>query len=859
MGCFLFCALSYLHAIIEAHMKKLLIVSYLLVSCICIHAQSLQSPQQFLGYKLGDRFTPHHKIVEYFKHVSQAASNMVKLEQYGETYEHRPLYLAYISSPENMQKLEAIRMNNLRLANSTRDRAAAMEDGTVIVWLSYNVHGNEPSSSEAAIKTIHALADPSNTNTKQWLKNTVVIIDPCLNPDGRDRYVNWYTSVAGTKPNADPQSREHLEPWPGGRTNHYNFDLNRDWAWQTQVETQHRIKKYNEWLPQVHVDFHEQGYNEPYYFAPAAEPFHEVITPWQREFQTMIGKNNAKYFDREGWLYFTKERFDLFYPSYGDTYPTYNGAIGMTYEQGGHSRGGLAVITEDEDTLTLADRLHHHFTTSLATIEVTSLNAARVQKEFRKYFNDAINVAAGEFKSVIIKADEGDRFTRLEKLLKNNSIDYAYTNAGTLSGINYATGKSETFKTNVGDIVINMNQPKSNLVRVLFERTSKLSDSATYDITAWSLPYAYGVQAYGLTSYFNNGTQALPDQAFPSAAPSYAYAAHWNGLNSAKFLAQLLQKGIRARYAEQSFSAKGQNFEKGSILITRAANANVSDLHTKVVAAADSANVIPVAIESGFVEKGFDLGSGRVRIIRTPKVALLTGAGVGSNAAGEIWHFFEQQLQYPITLINTDDLGRTTLDEIDVIIMPDGFYRFLSDKNQTEQLKNWVQQGGRLIALENAVAQLSRGEWGIKAKTEEKKDDKKDEKKEDYSLLKRYENRERDYLTSSIPGSIYKVQLDNSHPLAFGYSDVYFTLKQDDNIYQFIAEGGWNVGVLKKDAHVSGFAGVKTKEKLRDGLLFGVQNMGRGNVIYLADDVLFRSFWENGKLMLCNAVFLVGQ
>ncbi|MGB8193594.1 MAG: M14 metallopeptidase family protein [Chitinophagaceae bacterium] len=839
-------------------MKKLLIVSLLIGSFLSTWAQTLQSPEQFLHYKLGDKFTPHYKIVDYFRHVSQSMPNMVKLEQYGETYEGRPLYLAFISTPENIARLESIRMNNLRLANSTKDRAAPIEDGMVIVWLSYNVHGNEPSSSEAALKTVHALADPANTRTKEWLKNTVVIIDPCLNPDGRDRYVNWFTSVSGRKPNADPQSREHSEPWPGGRTNHYNFDLNRDWAWQTQVETQHRIKKYNEWLPQVHVDFHEQGFNEPYYFAPAAEPFHEVITPWQREFQTMIGRNNAKYFDQQGWLYFTKERFDLFYPSYGDTYPTYNGSIGMTYEQGGHSRGGLAVVTEDEDTLTLADRLEHHYTTSIATIEISSLNALRVQKEFHKYFNDAVNVGGGEFKSIVVKTDGGDKLERLKKLLDRNAIDWSYANAASLSGLNYATGKTENFKTDAQDIVINMNQAKSNLVRVLFERNSKLSDSATYDITAWSMPYAYGVQAYGLNNYVTGSSRQPAAQSTVTVQPSYAYAAKWNGLQSAKFLGQLLQQNIKVRYVEQGFTIKGQSFEKGSLLITRAANAQVNNLHGKVMDAAKATGVEIAGLESGFVDKGFDVGSDRVRIINTPKVAMITGSGVGSNAAGEIWHFFEQQLEYPVTLINQDELSRASWKDIDVLIMPDGFYRFLNDKPAAEQLKTWVQQGGRLIAFENAAAQLSRADWGMKIK-EEKKDDKKEEKKDDYTLLRRYENRERDFLSGSIPGSVYRVQLDNSHPLAFGYGDTYYTLKQDDNIYDFIKEGGWNVGVLKKDNYVSGFAGVKTKERLRDGVLFGVQDMGRGNVIYLADDVLFRSFWENGKLLLCNAVFLVGQ
>ncbi len=841
-------------------MKKLCSLLLSIFICFTSFSQILQSPEQFLGYNLGDKYTQHYKIVNYFKSVAQSVPDMVKLEQYGETYEGRPLLLAFISSKENIARLEALRLNNLRLANSAKDKAAPVEDGIIFVWLSYNVHGNEPSSSEAALKTLYALVDPSNNKTKEWLKNVIVIMDPCLNPDGRDRYVNWFTSVVGKKLNVDPQSREHSEPWPGGRTNHYNFDLNRDWAWQSQIETQQRIKKYNAWLPQVHVDFHEQGYNDPYYFAPAAEPFHEVITPWQREFQTEIGKNNAHYFDEHGWLYFTKERFDLFYPSYGDTYPTYNGAIGMTYEQGGHSRGGLGVIIDDGDTLTLTDRLNHHFTTSLSTIEISSKNAARLQKEFRKYFNDAVGSPTGEFKSYIIKSDGGDRQERLRALLDRNNIDWSYASAGSAAGLNYATGKSESFKIADGDIIINTNQPKSNYIRVLFERTSKLSDSATYDITAWSLPFVYGLQAYGLNAIYSNVAKSTPQKNAPAAVqPSYAYAIKWNGLQSAKFLAAVLQKNVRVRFVEQPFTAKGQVFDKGSLLITRASNMNVANLPAIVSEAASKAGLEVSSIESGFVDKGFDIGSDRVRVIAKPKVALVTGAGVGSNAAGEIWHFFEQQLDYPLTLITLEDLPRTDWRKIDVLILPDGNYRFLNEKSSADQFKNWIQQGGKVIALEGAVAQLSKLDLGLKLKGA---DDKKDEKKEgtvDYTLLKKYESRERDQLMNSIPGSILKVDLDNSHPLGFGYGDIYYTLKQDDNIYEFLKDGGWNVGVIKKDNLVSGFAGVKTKEKLKDGLLFGVQDIGRGNAVYLADDVMFRSFWENGKLMMCNAVFLVGQ
>jgi hypothetical protein len=840
-------------------MKKNVLTVLLASFCMAGIAQ-VQSPEQFLGYPLGAKYTPHFKVVNYAIHVAQQMPNMVQLEKYGETNEGKPLLLLYVASRENFPNLENIRKNNLRLANSSADKAAPNENAPVIVWLSYNVHGNEPSSSEAAMLTLYELVNLDNIKSREWLKNTVVIIDPCINPDGRDRYVNWINQTVGKFPNALPASREHNEPWPRGRTNHYNFDLNRDWAWQTQIESQQRLVKYNQWMPHIHVDFHEQGYNEPYYFAPAAEPFHEVITPWQREFQTTIGKNNAKYFDQNGWLYFTKERFDLFYPSYGDTYPTYNGAIGMTYEQGGHSRGGLTVVTEDGDTLTLKDRLTHHFTTGMSTVEIASLNATRVVKEFRKYFNAAVQTPPGEFKSYLVKTDGTDRIERLKTLLNKNSIDWNYANTANLNGINYWNGKQELYKSEKGDIAINANQPKANLIKVLFERISKLSDSATYDITAWSLPFAYGLKTYGMKEYITGGSKNSPVTLVSNSwdfANTYAYVVSWNGLNSARFLAELIRQDVKVRYSEQSFKAANKDFDKGTLIVTKASNYSLGkNLENIVKAAAANADVQLVAIPSGLVEKGYDVGSDRVRFIHKPKIAILSGNNVAGNAMGELWHFFDHQLGYPVSLINTDDLGSMNPGDMNVLIIPDGFYNMFSNKEQNDQLKDFVRKGGKIIALEGAVTQMSRNDWGLKLKgADDKKDD---DKKEDYSKLRKYENRERDWLVNSIPGSIFKVEIDNSHPLGFGYPDGYYTLKQDDNIYEFLRDG-WNVGFIKKDNYISGFTGSKTKEKLKDGTLFGVMEMGRGSVVFLADNPMFRSFWENGKLLFCNAVFMVGQ
>lgn len=836
---------------------------YLLAcSLILVHTtfSQVKSPEEFLGYRIGTRFTPHWKIVSYFQYVAAAAPSIMKLQQYGETNEHRPLYLAFLSSAENMSNLEAIRLNNLRLASLATDKGAPTENTPALVWLSYNVHGNETSSSEAAMLTLFALADPANTRTKEWLKNTVVIIDPCINPDGRDRFVNWFNSVVGDQYNPRLDAREHREPWPGGRTNHYNFDLNRDWAWQTQVESRQRIIQYQRWMPQIHVDYHEQGVNRPYYFAPAAQPYHEVVTSWQREFQVQIGKNNARYFDQYGWLYFTREVFDLLYPSYGDTYPVYNGAIGMTYEQGGGPQGGLGADTNEGDTLTLVDRVTHHFTTSLSTIEVSSLNASRLIHEFRKYFNDAVGGMIGEYKSYVIKNKPADieRILALVQLLDKNGIQYG-TASATGKGYNYYTGKEENFTATAGDLIIPATQPRSAMVKVLFEPQAKLVDSATYDITAWSLPYAYGLTAWASRQplavrpfQLNVGENASP-------AESYGYVLRWQGVYSARAVTQLLRAGVRLRFSDLPFEVGGQQFDRGSVIITRRGNERFGTSLWELVRTVCNASLIKMMpVNTGFVDKGSDFGSGNVHHLKFRKLALLTGEGVSSGSAGEIWHFLERELNYPVTLINANDYRRINWSAVDVLIMPDGNYGFLNDKSAAEQFTQWIQNGGQVVALEGAVAQLSRLDWSaVKAKKEDGKDT--SARNNPYSALHSYGEREREEISRNTPGAILRVDVDSTHPLMFGYPGYYYTLKMDNTIYDFAREGGWNAGVYKKESQLSGFVGQQLKKRLQDGLLFASQETGRGSVVYLADDILFRNFWENGKLMFCNAIMLVGQ
>ncbi len=818
--------------------KSLFIVAFLI--CGSIFSQTLQSPSEFLGYEIGSRFTRHHKVIDYFTYVSTTLSN-VKLEKYGETNEHRPLYLSYISSQENINNLENIRKNNLSQTGIINGKA---DNKIAIVWLSYNVHGNEASSTEAAMLTIYELA----TKKKAWLENTVVIIDPCINPDGRDRYVNWYNQVKSTPYNINQTAKEHSEPWPGGRPNHYLFDLNRDWAWATQIESQQRIKIYNKWMPHIHVDFHEQGINNPYYFAPAAEPFHEIISDWQRDFQTQIGKNHAKYFDKEGWLYFTKESFDLLYPSYGDTYPTFMGAIGMTYEQAGHGRAGLGIKTDEGEILTLKDRAIHHMTTGLSTVEISSQNASKINTEFRKFFkNDNL-----KYKSYVLKNDNQDKINRLKRLLNKHEIQYENTKGGLVKGYDYQTQKDGKMSVSSSDLVIHTNQPKGKMVKALFEPKAKLADSLTYDITAWSLPYAHGFKAIASTSKVssskNNTSKTVTNFINKNA---YAYISKWNSIEDATFLGALLKANITPRFSEKPFSIEGKPYNRGSLIILRNDNRNNS-FDSKLIEIANKHQRKLNSVTTGFVSSGVDFGSYSVKPINKQKIAVLSGDGTSSLSFGEIWHFFETQLQYPITNINSDYFGRIDFSEFDVIILPNGYYSSVLNKITLEKLQKWTRSGGTLIAIGNALSSFAdKKGYALKKK---KSGDKIKE-----ANLTPYADRERKSVQNFITGSIFKSKVDTTHPLAFGYENEYFSLKLGSTAYEYLQKGNNVVYFDKTAKNVSGYAGSKAVKKIPESLLFGEQRIGRGSIIYMTENPLFRSFWENGKLFVANAVFLLNS
>ncbi len=826
--------------------KIQLLFGFLLVSVVGF-SQDLKTPESFLGYQIGEKFSFHSRITDYVEYVSAQRPTQTKLIKYGETNEGRPLQVIVVGNEANIANLETIRTNNLKSIGLLDGNPSSETPG--IAWLSYNVHGNEAVSSEAVMVVLYELFNTQNVVTQNILKNTVVVLDPCINPDGRDRYANWYNRYVGKTPDLNAASIEHHEPWPGGRFNHYLFDLNRDWAWQTQVESQHRMKLYHQWMPHLHADFHEMGANSTYYFPPSAPPYHEELTPWQRKFQNLLGDFNKKRFDANGWLYFTKESYDLLYPSYGDTYPSYNGAIGMTFEQGGSGQAGLAFLREDGDTLTLKDRIAHHVATSMGTLEAISENQTEVVDNFKKYFNEPIKNGVGKYKTFVIKtAGSGESVAALKKVLDGVQITYAFAEEKKkVLGYSYTSRKDESFDVESGDLLISTQQPKGKLVKILFEPETALEDSNTYDITTWALPYAFGLDAFATESVLKTGSNVpAPQQLSVPKETPYTYIVDYNSFQDVQLLAHLLKNKVKVRVNQKPFATDKKSYPSGTLLITRKGNEAMGKAFDElVIGAANEFGCEVELVNSGLVKSGSDLGAYSVEFIKAPKVAMLIGEGVSPTAAGEVWHYFEQQIHYPISLVDVSYFGRINLWDFDVLILPSGSYN--GSIPSTAELKRWLSDGGKLIALEGANRLFANNkDFSLTPKKRSEETDK----------LKKYGEQERNAISSQIPGAIYKINVDATHPLGYGYSNGYHAILKSGNAHEFL-DKGWNVGTIGKASYVTGFAGSKAKEHVKESLLFGVESVGSGNVVYLLDNPIFRGFWHGGKQLFGNAIFLV--
>ena len=840
-------------------MKRILlfaVVSALIITTL--NSQTIKSPDEFLGYELGSQFTYHNKAVDYFKYIA-GNSPFAKYIQYGTSYEGRPLGVCFVSTPENLAKLDEYRKNNLIKTGLLKGDFTGKQ--IPFIWLAYNVHGNEAVGMEASMKTLYTLVTGSYKDVSEYLKECIVIIDPCQNPDGHDLYTNRYRNSMNFITNTDRNSWEHNQGWPGARSNHYMFDLNRDWTWQTQTETQQRLLLYNQYMPQVHADFHEMGPESTFFFAPGANPWNEIITPWQHEFHKLMGNGNATLFDEKFRLYFTKESFDLFYPGFGDTWPLFNGAMGFTYEQGGGGASGIALKLESGDTLTLKERIDGHFTASMATLKVSYNNRQKLVSEFNKYFSDSEQNPTFPYKSVIVKgSNEKSNINSLLELLKRNQIRYSLSgNVGKkYKGFDYSANKDGEVTIEKGDILISAYQPQSHFMQALFEPDSKVSDSLSYDLTAWSLPYVYNLKSFAVPERISPSTDTVASVKINNESPKekpYAYVVNFQGFDELKFVAAIYRKNIKLRYSFKPFTLNGKDYNRGSIILARGDNKHFEgDFDQTVIKTANDCQVTIVSSLTGLVDNGKDFGSNYSPVMKKRSVAIFCGENTSSGSVGELWYFFDRELNYPVTLINTDDVKSIDLKDYEIIILTSGTYPNLRDT-----IVDFVKRGGRVIAIENSIS-LFAGEKttslakAIETRTAEQKLAEKKVKSDDSTLLKKYDlSVERRYsLTDRSAGSIYKVKLDDTNPYCYGMGKEWFLMKRTAG-YPFLTTGN-NIGYILEKEPVAGFAGFKYKDKIKNTLVIGSENIGSGEVIYISDDPYFRAFWKSGRVLLGNTV-----
>ncbi len=805
----------------------ILLSAILFINTLGYSQKQIQSPSDFLTYTYGSRIPTFQAVHSYFSYLSDTSPS-VKLVPYGKSYEGRPLVLVFITSEENMEHLQDIRENHLLgYDNQVQDPS----DKPVILWMSYSVHGNEAGATSASLNTAYTLL----TQKKDLLKDAIIIMDPCVNPDGYARYSQWYNQVAASPPQSRSGVIEHQEPWPTGRVNHYHFDLNRDWVWASQVETQQRLPFFHRWMPHVHIDFHEQYPENNYFFPPAAEPIHPRITQGEIEIMNAFGDANSSEFDKKKWLYYTEELFDLYYPSYGDTYPLFNGAIGMTYEQAGHGIAGVSYRLRNGTTLDLIDRIRHHTQTGITTIEKSIAIKDDILKNWNNYFRSAWSNAGEEIQSYALLCKTAQQRESLKKLLALHRIKTQDLPANVdLQGFSYRFNDNRRIQSNSYTLLIDCNQPESRLIHVLMEPESTISSGITYDITAWAIPYMWGIETISMKyvpTFAEADIKKSKENSSTIARKSaIAFKRVYKALEDIQDVALLMKNG----YDIRAFKAPGKD---PYFLILKPDNPEKSF---------ENLSVEWKAITDGR-ELDYDLGSAHFNLLEKPRVILVKSDDADKYSYGFIWHYFEQELHYPIYRIPIDELGEY-MHRYNTIVFPDGNYAL--DTNLVNKLSSFMKKGGKLILIKGAsqimnplnTLKLEKKPLGQEKSTSGKVISYLDQKKEGSSLHN--------------PGAIMRIKWDNEAPLGWGMENYLDCLILGNKAYKYL-DGGVQVGYFNEWEMGRGYITPEIKEHYEHSMRFSYKKYGRGKIIYMLDDPLFRSFWESGKQLFTNAIILM--
>jgi len=840
--------------------RRLSLCVFVLLFAAASQAQTaIPTPDEFLGYTLGDRFTPHARILDYF-HLLTTRSNLITMQQFGETYEHRPLMLAVITSPKNRAALDSIRANVAALTDpnaTTQTRANEIAKSTpAIAWLAFGVHGNESSSAEVSMEVAHTLlTDP---NSAPLLDNLVVLIDPLLNPDGRERYIQWFIRTRGEEADPNPDAFEHNEPWPGGRFNHYLIDMNRDWAWSSQAEVRARVAEYRKWNPQVFVDFHEMGYQSSYFFPPDARPVNanlpKDVDTWLEKF----GRADAESFTKKGWTFFTGEEFDLFYPGYGDSWPSLHGAIGMTYEVAGHSRGGSAISRDDGTVYTLADRIARHYTTAMATLRTASEN----REGLLQYTYEMMRKQVASGLNTYLLQPDSPNFRPLIEMLQRQSI--AMSQLGSPLTVKASRIDSDTADTHLfpaGTVVINTRQPLGGLAQTLLERSPVFTKGYVeeqqkrahadepdefYDLTSWSLPLAMNVDTYVTTAAVTGEMHPYAPPAQPAfRAARYGYIIDGSDPNAYRAAGRMLHDAIHFNVSEDVVSVNDRNFARGSVVVLKGNNKPDLDASLERVIRDTGAAITP--IDSGWTG-ATSFGSSKIHFIKDPRIALVGGPRVNPTSYGMLWHTLDVDTPLPHSNLSVESLRNTDLSKYGVIVLPDGDYGDRFGKN-AEKLKSWLNSGGTLVAIKGASTFLREKDVEISKlkpwEAPKKKDDDKDKTPAVPELYNDYR----------VPGATFRTVMNDRSYLTFGVPRNPYVLIEGSAAFLPVSHAVDNIVTITKEKPlVAGVAWNESIDRLKGSIYLVSEPYGKGQVITFADDPHFRLFWRGTLPLFLNAV-----
>jgi len=790
---------------------------------------AIPTPESILGFQVGEWHTSHDKLVEYLKILAKS-SDRISIENRGTTYEGRPLLLLTITSPKNHQNIESIRTEHLKLSDVAVSSSINTKELPLVIYQGFSIHGNEASGANAGLLVAYYLAAAQGDYINELLNNTIILFDPSYNPDGLNRFASWVNTHKSQNLSTDNSDREYNEAWPGGRTNHYWFDMNRDWLVSQLPESQARIKSFHQWKPNILTDHHEMGTNSSFFFQPGIPTRTHPLTPILNQKLTKeIGNYHAKAFDKIGSLYYTEESFDDFYYGKGSTFPDINGGIGILFEQAS-SRGHAQ--QSDNGILTFPFAIRNQFTAALSTQKAGKNMRVELLDYQRNFYKNAQKEITKDKNKVIIFSDPADnaKTFHFADMLKRQKIKF------------YKNTKNES------SYVIPMNQPNYRMIKGMFEKRTTFTDSLFYDVSAWTLPLAFNMN-YSYVSNTSNIGDEVTDLSFPKGAvnnkSNYAYLFEWDEYYTPNVLYTILKNGLRAKVGMKPFSLNGKRYDYGTIMIpVQNQKMSESEIYNLLQRLAEQTGVNIDAANTGLTE-GIDLGSSNFKVIKKPKIAVLIGDGINPYDAGEIWHLLDTRYNIPISKLDTRNLTKADLSKYTTIVMPNTNGNTLN--HNKENLRTFVKNGGVLIGYRNSLKWLDSNNF-INLDLKKSKGE-----TENVSFVDRQTFRG----AQVIGGAIFEAELDRTHPINFGYNKNKLALFRNTTV--FIKPDSIktykNAIQYTNNPLLGGYISKENLKHLSGTIPFKVDKLGKGKVIVFTDNTNFRAFWYGTNKLMMNAIF----